>query len=101
MRMRFLRDYKWAEQGMFVREYVKDQEEDVLEECAKAAVRDGAAKPVEAPKAEHAAKEQDTPGKPGEPEGSGQETPAASLPPAPASRQTKRNTSKAKPKSSQ
>ena len=51
MRMRFLRDYKWAEQGMFVRQYVKGQEEDVLEECAKAAVRDGAAKPVEASKA--------------------------------------------------
>ena len=56
---------------MFVRQYVKGQEEDVLEECAKAAVRDGAAKPVEDPKVEPAATEPTQPGKPGEPEGMG------------------------------
>ena len=84
---------------MFVRQYVKGQEEDVLEECAKAAVRDGAAKPVEAPPP--AATESAQPGKPGEPEANGQEPPAASLPPAPASRQTKRTMPKAKRGSSQ
>ena len=84
---------------MFVQEFLKGREHDVTEECAKQAKTDGAAELVEAP--EPAAKEPEQPGKPGEPEGSGQKTPAASLPPAQASRQPKRHTSKAKRGSSQ
>ena len=74
---------------MFVQEFLKGREHDVTEECAKQAKMDGAAVSVEDLKAE-LPQEPAQPGKPGEPEGNGQETPAASLPPAPASRQTKR-----------
>jgi hypothetical protein len=97
--MRFLRDYKFAHQGMFVQEFLKGREHDVTEECARQAKMDGAAEPVEAP--EPAAEEPVQPGKPGAPEENGQATPAASSQPAPASRQNKRHTSKAKRGSSQ
>jgi len=100
MRMRFLRDYKWAEHGIHVHGFARGQEYDLTEEAVRAALRDGAAELVGVPKpVVSAATEPAQPGKPGAPEASGQETPAASLPPAPASRQTRRNMPKAKPKS--
>jgi hypothetical protein len=95
MRIRFLRDYKFAHQGMFPELFIRGREHDADEDLLKTALADGAAELVEAVPVEKTV-ETDTPGKPGEPEGSGQETPAASLPPAQASRQPKRNTSKAK-----
>jgi hypothetical protein len=95
MRIRFLRDYKFAHQGMFPELFIRGREHDADEYLLKTAIADGAAEVVEAVPAEKIA-EPAQPGKPGEPEENGQETPAASLPPAPASRQIKRTTSKAK-----
>ena len=94
MRIRFLRDYKFAHQGMFPELFIRGREHDADEDLLKTALADGAAEPIEA--SEPAAKEPAQPGKPGEPEGNGQETPAASSQPAPASRQTRRTMPKAK-----
>ena len=48
MRIRFLRDYKFAHQGMFPELFIRGREHDADEDLLKTAIADGAAELVEA-----------------------------------------------------
>jgi hypothetical protein len=86
--IKFTRDWKHAEQGMFVNIYTKDQVKEVSEECAKAALADkagvevGEKKPVPTVKPSEDGKLAKTPAASDD---NGTAKPAPSLPPAPAS----------------
>lgn len=100
MKIRFDRDWKYAERGIHVTAYAKGTEHDVSDECARAAVTEGAGQPVKGPTKEMPAPTtEETPGKPGSQDESGTDEPVSSSPPDQASLPSKPATSKAKRKS--
>lgn len=49
MRVRFLRSYRFAENGYLLRDFTAGEEADVTASCADSAMQDGAAEAIEQP----------------------------------------------------
>lgn len=98
MKIKFTKNWKYAEHGVHVLEFTAEQVLEVSDACGRQALIEGVAEPVKPGKAEKTPVEENSAaGESGDPETSGTETPVSSLPPAPASRGNKLTSSARKP----